>query len=106
MLNEQPDRSPVSHTLGAPPMHRILLTGLLIGTACTSTDHQAKAPVGDGETTEAAAAGHDTPEAAIRAYEQAMISRDSAAVAAIWDYGQGADTGSRTRTLKQVMVPG
>jgi hypothetical protein len=87
-------------------MHRILLICLLIGTACTSKDQQAKAPVADGPAAGAAPAGTDTPEAAIRAYEKAMISRDSAALAAVWDEGQGADTGSRTSTLKKIMVPG
>jgi uncharacterized protein DUF4440 len=87
-------------------MRKVLLIGLLIGTACTSKDDQAKTPVADEPAREAAPAGPDRPEAAIQAYEQAMISRDSAALAAVWDEGQGADTGSRTSTLKQIMVPG
>jgi hypothetical protein len=87
-------------------MRKILLIGMLVGTACNSKDAQVQTPAADESAGGAAAASTGTPEAAIRAYEQAMISRDSAAVAAIWDDGQGADTGSRTRTLKQVMVPG
>jgi ketosteroid isomerase-like protein len=87
-------------------MRKILLIGLLLGTACSSKDDKAKMPEEDGSAQGAAPAATSTPEAAIRAYEQAMISRDSAAVAAVWDEGQGADTGARTSTLKQIMVPG
>jgi hypothetical protein len=78
---------------------------LLLGaTACGRPE---EAPSADRPAAKAIAeadapAGPDTPEAAIRAYEQAIISNDTAAVAALWDTGPGADTRIRTSQLQRM----
>ncbi len=85
------------------PMRTVLLLCAL-AMACAPQHDQAKAP--DGDSPSVSVGESHTPESAIRTYEQAMVVNDTAAVAALWDAGPGADTATRTSQLKKMMVPG
>jgi hypothetical protein len=87
-------------------------TWLLLLLGVTACNRPEEAPIDQpsvkamGELDTETPASPDTPTAAIRAYEQVMISTDSAALAALWDAGPGADTVTRASQLRQIAAPG